>query len=174
MAISIIPFQPIRFRTTDEIAEASCECSEKNFCQLVNENDDTTFQISASNEVTNNSFETDLTDWSQRLYINSVATITNATTLIACDGAIALTSTGGTGPYTYSIDGGATYASSPLTALCAGCYNVISKDSLGNIGILKVCISVNENCGAYASPDLYDLLTTDLSNLFNCELNDLI
>ena len=59
MAISIIPFQPIRFRTTDEIAEASCECSEKNFCQLVNENDDTTFQISASNEVTNNSFETD-------------------------------------------------------------------------------------------------------------------
>ncbi len=63
MSISIINNQPIRFQNTDSI-DNSCNCLGQGFCQLVNKNDVTKFQISTNDDlVSNGDFEDMLTDW---------------------------------------------------------------------------------------------------------------
>jgi hypothetical protein len=48
------------------------------------------------------------------------------------DGFISISAAGGTGVYTYSIDGGATWSSSPdFSGLLAGSYTVMTQDDLG-------------------------------------------
>ena len=48
------------------------------------------------------------------------------------DGQIVVAATGGTGPYTYSIDGGTTFvASATFTGLAVGTYSVVSEDANG-------------------------------------------
>jgi hypothetical protein len=63
--ITIIPNQPIRFQNADSIDE-SCMCLGQNFCQLINKNDNTQFQIEGSigdNLVTNGEFDENLDGW---------------------------------------------------------------------------------------------------------------
>lgn len=53
-------------------------------------------------------------------------------TICGCDGNIILKGYDGTPPYSYSIDGGLTYKSSPIfTNLCSGNYSVSIMDSTG-------------------------------------------
>ena len=60
----------------------------------------------------------------------ATATGTNITSCTVTDGTIAVTATGGTAPYQYSKDGGATYqAAANFTGLAAGSYNVFVKDA---------------------------------------------
>ena len=63
------------------------------------------------------------------LQIDSIV-FTNLTCFQSYDGTISLFVSGGTNPYTYSIDGGSTFSSNPVfTGLMAGTYNVIVRDS---------------------------------------------
>jgi hypothetical protein len=61
--ITTIPNQPIRLQNSDDI-DTSCDCLGQRFCQLINKNDTTQFQIeSATNLVTNGTFDEDLDGW---------------------------------------------------------------------------------------------------------------
>ena len=65
--------------------------------------------------------------------LNSSNSTVDPTCFNGCDGSISfgLTS-GGVGPYEYSIDGGTTYQTSPFfTTVCAGTYNLVVKDDNG-------------------------------------------
>jgi hypothetical protein len=61
---------------------------------------------------------------------------TTTSTAIPCpnpnSGGITVTATGGTGPYTYSRDGGATFqANNVFSSLAAGNYNIVARDANG-------------------------------------------
>jgi hypothetical protein len=62
-------------------------------------------------------------------------TSTNLTCHNSANGTITITASAGTPPYTYSIDGGTTYASNGgvFTGLAAGTYNIAVKDVIGCI-----------------------------------------
>ncbi|MBI5219337.1 MAG: hypothetical protein HY958_10450, partial [Bacteroidia bacterium] len=62
--------------------------------------------------------------------MTAVITPTNPTCNNYTDGIITIGgAAGGTGPYTYSIDGGTSWAASPFNGLAAGLYNVKIKDT---------------------------------------------
>lgn len=174
MAIRLLQYQPVRFRTTEEIEEDQCSCSSSCFCQLVNKNDLTQWQMVSLNLVANGTFDTSLDDWNIGEALTVTATVTNETEEDACDGEIDLSVSGGTGPYEYSIDGATFLSSNVFEDLCAGCYNLVVKDSVGNLGFYYGCVDTNVDCSIYNTPDLYDLENIDISKLLNCELNDLL
>jgi hypothetical protein len=63
MSITIIPNQPIRFQNEDSI-DTSCDCLGQSFCQLINKNDPTQFQVQLNTDlITNGDFEDNLDDW---------------------------------------------------------------------------------------------------------------
>jgi hypothetical protein len=173
MAITLIENQAIRFRLLTDIEAEACLCMIRPYCQKVNKFDVGKFQIIPSNIVTNGTFNSDLTDWEIQEGITTLLTVTNESVAAACDGEIEITASGGTAPYTYS-KGGAFQSGNTFTGLCVGCYNIIVKDSLGNLGFATGCVTTNVNCASYSSPDLFDLTAVDLANLINCELFDLV
>ncbi len=63
-----------------------------------------------------------------------VQTATNVSCFGGNNGSITILATGGATPYSYSIDGGTTYQSSPVfNNLIAGTYSIIAKDNLGQM-----------------------------------------
>jgi hypothetical protein len=174
MSISTLKYQPVLFRTTQEIEQENCECSDKPFCQLINKNDATKYQIKSTNLVENGSFDGNLDDWNIGESLSVSVEITNESAEGECDGEFVITVTGGTGPYEYSIDGITFQPSDTFSGLCAGCYTIVVRDADGNLGFLAACVDTNVDCSIYNSPDLFDLANTDLSKLINCELNDLL
>lgn len=176
MAITTIPYQAIRFRSDAQVAidESHCECLGKSYCQLVNENDDTSWQMSSTSLVDNGTFDTDLEDWDIVTAIIVSVIITNESGPDECDGEIEASATGGTGPYTYSIDG-ITYGSGDtFSGLCSGDYTIYVKDANGDEGFIEVGIDTNVDCSSFSSPDLFDLNNVNLSSLLNCYLDDLV
>lgn len=172
--ITPINNQPIRFQNVDQI-DTSCDCMGQNFCQLINKNDATKFQLSSSDRVTNGNFESNLDDWNIFESISVTADITNESIADECDGEITVSATGGTAPYTYSIDGGSFGASATFSNLCNGTYAITVKDSEGNEGSLSVQVSTNVTCGDYAGATIQDLINDGitLGQLYNCTLGDL-
>jgi large repetitive protein len=68
------------------------------------------------------------------------ATVTPATS--GCNGSITTSSSGGTSPYTWSIDGGVTWGiPSSFNSLCAGTYSVCVMDANGCIACTTVVVS---------------------------------
>jgi gliding motility-associated-like protein len=64
--------------------------------------------------------------------MNATFALTNPVCPGACDGQIVVsTTTGGTGPYTYSANGGPFQVSTTLTGLCAGANTIIAQDANG-------------------------------------------
>ncbi len=64
--------------------------------------------------------------------MNATFALVNPVCPGACDGQITVaTTTGGTGPYTYSVNGGAFQVSPILTGLCAGANTIIAQDANG-------------------------------------------
>lgn len=172
MPVSVIDNQPIRFRTTVEMAAQNCECSEKPFCQMVNKNDQTKYQVTTSELITNGNFASSLTGWAIGVAISLTATITNESAEGECDGDALLAATGGTGPYTYSKDGISYQSSNTFAELCSGCYGFIVKDADDNKGYATICIVANIQCGLYDSTD--ELLPFETSQLLNCLTSDFI
>jgi hypothetical protein len=174
MAITPINNQPIRFRNADSISEA-CDCQGQRFCQLINNTDETQFQIQSSNTVTNGDFTTDLTGWTFATKIVVTAIVTNESQPLECDGTIEINATGGTGPYTYSINGGAFTGDNTSGGECPGDYILTVKDSLGNEGSLVVTIYTNIDCSIYEGATIQDLIDDGitLGELYNCTLGDL-
>lgn len=71
------------------------------------------------------------------------ATVTNASGPTASDGSITVTSTGGTGTYEYSKDGGNTYQSSNVfTGLGAGTYSIFVRNN-GVLAFRQAAVGVN-------------------------------
>lgn len=64
-----------------------------------------------------------------------LATSTTALTNVSCntgnDGSVTATATGGTSPYSYSIDGGSNYQTSVFNNLSAGNYTLLVRDAIG-------------------------------------------
>lgn len=62
--------------------------------------------------------------------IDNIAIVHN-TCNASCDGSITVTTSGGTGTITYSLDGGAFQASNVFTGICAGNHNIQTQDDNG-------------------------------------------
>ena len=62
----------------------------------------------------------------------------NESSIGACDGQIVATSSGGTSPYTYTINGGTAQGSNTFNNLCAGTYSICTIDANG----CSICESV--------------------------------
>ncbi len=173
--ITPIPNQPIRFQNESQI-DVSCDCMGQPFCQLIESNDPTQFQLSSSNLITNGDFESNLTGWSIYLAMILTAEITNESVVDECDGEVTVIATGGAGGYTYSFDGGAYSGTSTFVGLCAGDYIIIAKDSNGETVQITVTVATNVDCSYYEGAILQDLIDDGktLEELYNCTLDDLI
>ncbi len=74
------------------------------------------------------------------------ASVINASSCLTTNGSVQLFRTGGTGPYSYSINGN-TYQSSPsFTGLTAGTYTGFVKDSKGCVGMLTGIVVGPSGC----------------------------
>ena len=69
--------------------------------------------------------------------INVTASAVSASSCAINNGSIQLFRTGGTGPYTYSLDGNTYQPSTIFTGLAAGTYDGYVKDAFGCIGVLN-------------------------------------
>lgn len=172
MSINILEYQPVRFRTTQQIEADSCDCGDKTFCQKVNQNDATQWQLLSSNLVTNGTFDTDLEDWTTEEALTVTVEITNESAEGACDGELAITASGGTGPYTYSLNGTTFSSSNTFTDLCVACKSIVVKDSIGNIGFAYACVDTNVDCAAFDMTD--ELLPYNTSQFLNCNTDDFL
>jgi hypothetical protein len=171
MGITIIDNQPVKFNK-----QQSCVCWEKSYCQLVNNNDDTQFEIKSSQVVPNADFESGFDDWNLIDEI-IVSAYTVNTTEGVCEGEIDATATGGNGgPYEYSIDGINFQSSGLFEDLCEGEYTVTARDTDGNEGSTTFEIFVNANCEDYECSTLQDLIDSDLplGAFLNCQLLDFL
>lgn len=174
MAINVIKNQPIRFRNSDTISE-ECDCLGQEFQQLVNNTDQTQYQLSSTNLVSNSDFESNLNGWDIYTAIEiELTALVNESVEGECDGEITVTASGGTGPYTYSIDGGAFGGSANFTGLCSGDHYVTVKDSSGNEGSIVVSVDTNVVCGDYAGSSTDDLLPLNTSHILNCNTDDFL
>lgn len=61
-----------------------------------------------------------------------------------CDGSIILNGTGGTGPYSFNLDGGLFASTNIFSNLCSGSYVVRAKDDLACESLVDVTIVINE------------------------------
>jgi hypothetical protein len=174
MSVTPINNQPIRFKNVNAIDE-SCDCLGQNFCQLVNQNDQTQFQLNSTDQVENGNFESDLSGWVifEAIYIE--ATITNETIDGECDGEISIVASGGVAPYSYSIDGGVFGALTTFENLCSGIHIITVKDSEGNEGSKAIDVFENVVCGDYEGATIQDLIDNGitLGQLYNCTLGSL-
>lgn len=66
-------------------------------------------------------------------------------TIVASNGSIAASATGGSG-FTYSLNNGAYQASGSFTGLAAGTYTITSKNSIGCTGIKQVILTATSPC----------------------------
>jgi len=175
MSVTPINNQPIRFQDVNQV-DTSCDCLGQNFCQLIDQNDPTQFQINSTDLATNGNFESNLDGWDIFEAIEvSIVDVTNESTEGDCDGEIEVLASGGVPGYTYSIDGGSFGGSATFTGLCAGTYIITVKDSEGNEGSISITVFTNITCGLYSGATIQDLIDDGitLGELYNCTLDDL-
>jgi hypothetical protein len=174
MGIIIIPNQVIRFQNSALINE-DCDCLGRGFSQLINKNDDTQFQISSSNDIENGNFESNIDGWDVYTAVTGTALVVNESDEDECDGEVTITASGGTAPYTYSLDGTTFQVSNIFTGLCDGDYVIVIKDSLNHFGSVEFTIFQNVTCGDYEGFTLQQMIDSEikLGQLYNCILNDI-
>lgn len=167
MGIVIIPNQVINFRNTAEI-DTDCQCMGRGFAQLINKNDDSMFQLSSGNIISNGDFESNIEGWDVYESITGTAEVINESEEDACDGEVEITASGGTGPYTYSLDGVTFQSSNIFTGLCDGDYIVVIKDSINNYGSVEFGIVTNIDCSQYDDSYAFDVLSIESAETLNC------
>lgn len=74
------------------------------------------------------------------------STTTNPSSAAATDGSIVATASGGTGPYTYNIGGGAFQSSGNFTGLGAGTFTIGAKDANGCTGNANFTLTAPNPC----------------------------
>lgn len=171
MGITIIDNQVVKFNK-----QSSCVCWEKSFCQLVNSNDETQFEIKSSQVVPNSDFESGFDNWNLINEITVSAYPVNTTEGV-CEGEIDAIATGGNGgPYEYSIDGVNFSSLGLFENLCQGEYTIIARDTDGNEGSTTFEIFVNADCSQYECSTLQDLIDSGLplGAFLNCRLLDFL
>ncbi len=87
-----------------------------------------------------------LTDPCTGVTITVNGTVTNPTTNGGTNGSIAATATGGTGPYTFSLNSGAFQSSGTFTGLAAGSYSVTAKSAAGCTGSANFSLTNPNPC----------------------------
>lgn len=171
--IKIINNQPIILRDSNTIDGEPCKCHGQLYCQLIEKNDETQFQIKVSNEVLNGEFAIDLNSWNVYLaIIIELTTIINPN-VSTCDGSVTVSVIGGTGPYEFSIDGGAYVTTTTFSSLCSGFHFIIAKDSLGNQGAIEFILSAID-CADFADATTNELLFYYTNQIINCTTNDFL
>lgn len=171
MGITIIKNQVVEFNK-----QTGCVCWEKSYCQLVNNNDETQFEIKSSQVVPNANFESGFDDWNLIDEIVVSAYPVNTTEGL-CEGEIEATATGGNeGPYEYSIDGINWQSSGLFEDLCEGEHTITARDTDGNEGSQSFTIYANANCEDYQCSTLQDLIDSGLplGAFLNCTLSDFL
>lgn len=124
-----------------------------------------------SSIITNGRFNTDLTGW----VTVAGLTLTIDTTLdVGSGGTATLNASGGTGPYTYSIDGTTYQVSNLFSTLSVGSYIGYVKDAYNIITTAVFNIFAGINCGDYAGSDAFDVKGLNTSQVLNCEAFDFI
>lgn len=175
MGITIIPNQPIMFRNVSE-EQDGCECNEQSFCQIINELDETQFQIRSTNSVLNPNFDGVLDPWYSQLPIQIQLVVTNVSPEGDCDGSISLSSSNYSAPISYSLNGGdfvpVMGSDIDFNDLCEGYGFATVRDSEGNEASVEFYIVENINCSLYDSTD--ELLPFQTSQLINCLTSDFI
>ena len=71
----------------------------------------------------------------------SISSSSNASCNSVCDGSATAAMTGGTSPFTYALDDGASQTTATASSLCAGSYNVTITDAGGCSSSASVTIT---------------------------------
>jgi hypothetical protein len=124
-----------------------------------------------TNLVTNGTFNTNLSGWTViDALVLDIDSYTPPTGEFATDGEVVLLAAGGTGPYTYSIDGVAYQASATFTGLSFGIeYTFYVKDANNVIDTLEFRFI---ECGDFANSFLFDISDIKLYEISGCYLAD--
>lgn len=172
--ITLLNNQPIRLRNSEVVDDETCKCLGHNYCQPINKNDETQFQIKSDNEINNGDFLNDLNGWNIYLAVElDLISISNPT-FATCDGVLSVSASGGTGPYQYSIDGGPFGGSGIFNLLCPGYHFIIAKDSIDNEGTLDFILEESPVCSTFNGSITDDLLSYNTNQLLNCYSDDFI
>jgi hypothetical protein len=116
-----------------------------------------------TNLVTNGTFISDISGWT------AATGVTLAIDSYTSD-SVTVSASGGTGPYTYAIDGGAYGASATFTGLTAGTeYTFYAKDSNGVIGST---IFTLRDCSSFAGSYAFDIKDIPAVEIKDCYASD--
>lgn len=170
MAIELIQNQAINFKLVTDGED--CDCRGGDYCQKINKNDITKFQIKSNSILENGDFNNDLEGWEIKENLGVSVSITNVSFDGDCDGELEINASGGTAPYEYSINGGAFQISNTFNDLCEGCYTITVKDADNNLGFASACIDKNVDCSAFDMTD--ELLPYTTAQFLNCLTSDFI
>lgn len=131
------------------------------------------YEATGATLVTNGSFASDLSEWTvvDGLLL-SISSFTNPSDDETCDGEVELSASGGTGPFTYSIDGINYQPSTTFTALCYGQeYTFWVKDSKG---VTKSIVFQFQDCSQFANSEAFDIKDIYAFEISNCEAFDFV
>jgi hypothetical protein len=80
--------------------------------------------------------------------------------ICGCDGSLAISTSNGTPPYSYSIDNGVSFRNTPLfTNLCPGAYTIVVQDSLSGKSVNSIVLNKPNN------PISYNVYLTTTSSI---------
>lgn len=125
-----------------------------------------------TNRITNGNFTNDLSGWTvEDALVLDILSFINPTTSGSDDGEVTLIATGGSGIYTYSIDGVTYQASDTFTDLPYGTYTFYVRDSRNVVTTIEFTF---RDCLDYAGSEAEDVLDIIAFEVKECEANNFV